>query len=305
MRDIYQRGNDLLYSDIFPSNAFPSVSLSKIKPKVYIYCIYLIYTMIPSNFLFVFPHTWYQIPAEVDDNTHDAMHTHSDRLLKNFSDWATRFLIDDSLAGANLVTAEFPRAVGDPNRARNAPDIFRETDFWGNPVWKTPLTTETKEALLSKYYDGFHAEVRQKIMALRQRYETIFLIEIHDTGDILMAPTPENDSEKWYHFPEIALCNSLWKTASDETMHLFGDILGKNFGFPVSYNDPYNDNHITEEYSREWSVVGIQVELWRYLLLDEKSQVIRNDIAETRAIWMLSMQEFADQVDSIMTRSNT
>ena len=72
----------------------------------------------------------------------------SDRLLKNFSDFGTQYLLPDFVPASQRVVASFSRALGDPNRAPHASDLFRETDFQRTPVWSVPLTTIEQEECL-------------------------------------------------------------------------------------------------------------------------------------------------------------
>lgn len=136
-------------------------------------CIY----MYPKNFLFTFPHTGYLIPPELESHLAPYMHDFHDRLLKNFSDWATiHFTLD--IPRENFVAAQWSRAVGDPNRRRNAPDIFRETDFGSVPLWKIPITDTQKEHCLRKYYDVYHKEIEHKLEQLLTHHKTVYLIMV-------------------------------------------------------------------------------------------------------------------------------
>lgn len=255
--------------------------------------------MFPSNFLFNFPHAGYLVPPELDRNIAPYMHDSWDRLLKNFSDWATKYLLDESVPTENFVLAKWSRAIGDLNRAKTAPDIFRDTDFWDIPLWKNPLTQEQKENSLKQYYDIFHDEVDKKLQNLLQQHDTVYLIDVHDTGSLYLGKTQKEDYPKPQPFPEIALCNCLGETCDNDTLEIFWSVLKQNFGYQIQYNNPYKYSFTIDYYTKKYpNIIWIQVEFGRYLLLDETTQEIHKNIDQVKKNWWQSISDFSNKLAS-------
>jgi N-formylglutamate amidohydrolase len=229
--------------------------------------------MFPSNVLILLPHVSYFIPNDLYDNLEDNFKINDHRLLKNFSDWGTRFLISDKIPTEQVIYAEFSRAIWDPNRARDRFDIFRETDFGWQKLWKSPLLDTTKDMLLQKYYDTYHQKIANKISEMKKLHNTIFIIDIHDTWNILMSPHLEGDKLKDFLFPQLALCDSEWLTLEPEHNQTIHRIFEKNLKLPILRNDPYKSSFTSLHYwNKDKWVFTLQVEFGRYLLIDEKTQ---------------------------------
>lgn len=228
----------------------------------------------PKNILVILSHLSYWVPDKLKENLNDSMKMYDCRLLKNFSDWWTKFLISEEIPKNQIIEVNFSRAIWDPNRSRNALDIFRDTDFWWIKIWKTPLTDIQKEELLIKYYDIHHSLIEQRINEIKKNNKKIFIIDMHDTWNLLMWEDFSKDKLKEKLFPKLALCDSKWKTLPLDLKEFVERSFLNNLDIWVVWNDPYEYSFTSSNYcDKENWIYSIQVEFWRYLLIDEQNQV--------------------------------
>ena len=209
-------------------------------------------------------HASYHLPARLESNL-----LLDERLTKNFSDYATKELVRDV---EQKVVCSFSRAIGDPNRARDAKDVFRTTDFHNNPVWNTPLTKKEQETLLQTHYDEYHKEVREKIRELKPR----LIMDVHDTGELLLGTNPQEDVKRPGGFPKLCISDYNHTTCDEETTKHIAMIFREELGIEVTINDPYQGGYVTRTYAKE-GLQTIQLEFNRTLYMDEKTQTINKD----------------------------
>lgn len=81
---------------------------------------------IKKNILVLATHSSYYIPRFLKIFLTSDMKKNNSRLVKNFSDFWTKYLVKDL---ENVITFNFSRAIWDPNRDLNASDLFKDTDF--------------------------------------------------------------------------------------------------------------------------------------------------------------------------------
>ncbi|MDD3066312.1 MAG: N-formylglutamate amidohydrolase [Candidatus Gracilibacteria bacterium] len=253
----------------------------------------------PRNILVLATHGSYYIPREIATREGEKIKIREKlradlrgnilRLLGNFSDFRTRRIIPKDIPKSQKVIAGFSRAIGDPNRARDAADLFRETDFNGVPIWKEELTSNEKEALLERYYDEYHSRVKAAIEEAETENERVIIFDLHDTGNLMLKPNPAEDSERKDKFPEICLGDKDGTACDPEIMEFFAAAVEKNLGIKPHINTPYKGGYITTKYGKEYNDGlplserfkrnVIQIELGRYLYMDEKTQKIDKEKA--------------------------
>lgn len=237
----------------------------------------------PNNILILLSHASFWVPENISENLKDYMLSDDKRLLKNFSDWWTKFLISEKIPKEQIIEVNFSRAIWDPNRARWAFDIFRDKDFWWLDLWKNPLTDEQKEELLKNYYDKHHTLVKEKIKELKSKNEKIFIIDVHDTWNLLMWEDFSKDKLKEALFPELAICDSEWITLNDELKKIVDKAFKKNLNLNQVWNDPYKFSFTSSHYcDKENWIFSLQVEFWRYLLIDEKTQTYNPEVEKLK-----------------------
>jgi len=234
----------------------------------------------PPNVIVLATHGSYAIPTKMRQKLAKSFDT---RLIKNFSDSATRKVIED-IPTSQKVVAGFSRAVGDPNRSDDAEDLFREFDFNKNPVWEEPLSAEEKKWLIDNCYRKYHNRVAEIVENIEKKYPTVIIFDIHDTGERMLGEDSSKDSFREGGFPEITIANREGKSCDPQIMKDFAEMLKKCLGVDVRVNDPFKGGYMTQKYGEKYNdnlEEGekfhrnvIQVELGRYLYMDETTQKI-------------------------------
>ncbi len=207
-----------------------------------------------------------------------------ERLLKNFSDFGTKYLLPDCVPEEQRVVAEFSRALGDPNRALDDTDLFRETDFGQRPLWKEPLTDKEKSECIEEFYQKYHHRVAEAIKRAEEVNKRILVVDIHDTGNMILGSNPGEDVIREWSMPPISLGDREGRSCDPAITQFFARALGKNLGLEVSLNTPYKGGYVTEKYGEEYNQAlpqgecfqrnVIQLEIGRYLYVDEATQTV-------------------------------
>jgi len=237
----------------------------------------------PSNIVVLATHGGYFVPDSVRRKLSDKITALGLRGVKNFSDFGSRWVVKD-VPNDQKVVAGFSRAIGDPNRSLDAPDLFRDTDFNGNQVWETPLTDHEKTQLLEGHYKKYHSAVLNAIESAESTSQRVIVFDVHDTGNLMLATDPNNDTERAEAFPSICLGNKDGESCDPAIMNDFASLIEKHLGITPLLNHPYKGGYVTSKYGKEYNDSlplderfkrnVIQVELGRYLYMDEKTQKI-------------------------------
>lgn len=226
--------------------------------------------------------------------------TFNDRLQKNFSDYATRELLTD-LPPTQTLTPRYGRIFGDPNRAQNAPDLFREQDFGGINIWRTPLTPTEKTKALRESYIPYHRELLHRILAPHGHTSTpLYAFDLHDTGNRILGTTPDQDQTRLqtqgWEMPPVIISTVDGTTTSPETTTDLVSAFEKEFHLTpadIWVNQQFKGGHVTKTYGNPTNPDlttahhptrhFFQIELNRGLYVDEETQEInKKRITEVR-----------------------
>lgn len=221
----------------------------------------------PKNLILLATHGSYNIPFYVKLFLSKKF---NERLIKNSSDFATANLIPKDFPKNQKVICNFSRLIGDPNRNLEDENLFREFDFNENRIFRYQLPKVLKRFLIKKYYYNYH----KKISNIVNVDEKLIIFDIHDTGNIFMKPNPKDDKLKKEKFPNINLGNLDNKSSSKKVIELLAKELKKELSLEVTLNNPYKGGFVTKKYSKFKNVEVIQIEIGRYLYMDEKTQKI-------------------------------
>lgn len=224
----------------------------------------------PKNIILSLPHGSYHIPKNLIDSVQPIFFEQDNRLLKNFSDFATRYLIPTDFPKDQIIIANFSRVLWDPNRSIATSDIFQETDFWGICFWKSPLTKSQKEKLLTKYYTVYHKVLSKKLETFHTQHKNIVLLDIHDTWAYLL--TENSFKKREGGFPELNIWDGFWKYCDKKILKKISALCKKYLQLDISMNIPYSGGYISQNYSKKYST--LQLEFWRHLYMDENTQKI-------------------------------
>lgn len=238
----------------------------------------------PKNVVVLVTHGSYFVPLSVRGKLSREMRARDYRLLKNFSDHGVRCIIPDNIPKTRKVIADFSRAIGDPNRAKTDDDLFRIADFNGIPIWEEPLIGDEKEQLLREYYDEYHRTAAAAIGKAEAEHDRVLVFDIHDTGQVMMAPNPSHDRAREIPFPKICLGDKHGHSCDPEIMKYLAATLEKYLGIKSEINHPNAGGYVTTKYGQgdndllprqeRFRRNVIQIEFGRDLYLNEKNQEV-------------------------------
>ena len=270
----------------------------------------------PSNILVTAAHGSSKIPLTVFPSL--ASHYQiSPRLLLNYSDYGTKYLTKD-IPEKQRVIPRYGRIIGDPNRAKDAPDIIRFEDFGGMKIFRPKFEKKLTQSWIRKFhlhkllkfsYEPFHREIFEKIQQLVDNPENeskpIILIDVHDTGNRILGRTWQEDTtRKEGKMPEIVISSApdeqiaedQFGTAPNYLVQSIASKLEKKLDInpsEVEINTLFLGGHITRFFGNPSKnkqlrkilqgrqIFAIQVEFNRSLYLDEVTQ--RPYLWKTRA----------------------
>ena len=130
----------------------------------------------PSNVLITAPHGSSKIPVRIFPHlTRD--YQLSPRLLLNFSDYGTKYLIED-VPNNQKVVAKYGRIIGDPNRSRDAEDLIRFYDFGKIPIFREKF----QKRLEASWFKSFWMK-----KLLSYSYDPFWVSEIFKSGAVLSS----------------------------------------------------------------------------------------------------------------------
>ena len=188
-----------------------------------------------KNILILATHWSYYIPRVLRLFLKNDFKKGNDRLIKNYSDFATMFLVEDC---ENKIICNYSRALWDPNREINAPDLFRTTDFAWIDLWKIKLPLFLKKFLINKYYKNYHNKIKLEIKKLEQNNEEIIILDIHDTWNLMMWKNKKDDKQRDYYFPEINIWTAGYKSCTKKFSDKLEILFKKEFWFDSNIDWP-------------------------------------------------------------------
>ncbi len=261
----------------------------------------------PSNVVVTAPHGSSKVPISVFPYLQPHYQT-SPRLLLNFSDYGTQYLIEN-VPLDQQVMPKFGRIIGDPNRGRDSEDIVRFEDFGGVPIFRETfhkrLTTSILrpfwlKKLLMMSYEPFYRDVFLAIdRAMKNpanEGKNILLIDVHDTGNrILGRHWREDKSRKLKKMPPVVISNApdeeiedgVFGTAPKYFLEDFREKLADKLGLEekeVEVNTVFKGGHMIRYFGnpsknrrlrkilKDRKIIAVQIEFDRALYLDEVTQ---------------------------------
>jgi hypothetical protein len=284
---------------------------------------------LPSNILVTVTHGSARVPLKVFRHLSIYYQT-SPRLLLNFSDYGTKYLVD-KVPNTQKVVPKYGRIIGDPNRNITAPDIIRFEDFGGNKVFREKfekkLTSSIfrffwKRKLLNYSYYPYYKEIYKHIEGMVKDIENenkpIILVDIHDVGNRILGRREKEDRERKSKITKVVISNApneetgeeSFGTAPDYFMKSFAEILAKNLEIEtkeVKINNPYKGGNIIRQFGNPYynlrlrrilngkQIFAIQVEFNRGLYLNEVNQrPYRNKIRFVRNALMKTLKQLCE-----------
>lgn len=261
---------------------------------------------LPSNILVTAPHGSARVPIRIF--RHLTIHYQtSPRLLLNFSDYGTKYLIEDIPEHQKAIPA-FGRIIGDPNRSIDRPDLVRFEDFGGNKIFRKKFESRLnsslfrffwKQKLLNYSYKPFYREVYKKIEALakdpKNEEKPIIMIDLHDVGNRILGTRSAEDSYRTTPFPPVIISNApnlqtgedFFGTAPQYFMKSFSELIQSELNLKpeeIKINTPYQGGNMIRNFGNPRNnkklrkalhgkkIFALQVELNRGIYLNETNQ---------------------------------
>lgn len=290
----------------------------------------------PSNFIITAAHGSFKIPLSVFPKL-SAYYQTSPRLLLNFSDYGTKYLLEH-VPSEQKIVPRYGRLIGDPNRKKNAKDIIRFRDFGGHRIFSDKFEKRLTESWfhtfwlrkilkLSYYpfYEKVFKSIEQACKNPKNEKKPIILIDIHDTGNLILGPVKSKDliREDHLRMPKVILSNApdeptgenCLGTAPDYLMEILQEALAQKLGLnkkEVKINYLFKGGNITRFFGNPYGnerlkkilknkkIYTIQLEFDRALYMDESTQrPIRWKVKSVRNTLMETFREMESQIISM------
>jgi N-formylglutamate amidohydrolase len=235
--------------------------------------------------LFSSPHSGRYYPPEMQAKARlkgDALRRSEDCLMDTL-------LTKVPAAGCPLMTATYPRAYVDLNRAADEfdPLLFRDPlPPWaassservaaglgviarvvatGTPIYSQSLSLNEGLARIEQVYRPYHAALEAHLSAIRDRTGMALLVDCHS-----MPPLRANRRSADYHssqIPDIVIGDRHGQSCDAALLDAVVHYLSAR-GLRVARNDPYAGGYCTSHYGRpEFGIHAFQIEVSRHLYL--------------------------------------
>ncbi len=162
---------------------------------------------------------------------------------------------------------------------KNVPGKFARGLHWtittaGQKLQPKPMTQAQHEELVTKYFEPFHATVRDELAKLRAKHKTVYHLDAHSMPSV--GTKEHRDPGERRADIVISDCNGM--SCSPEYRDLVVAAY-ERAGFKTRVNWPYGGGRVTETYGRpKQGQHSIQVELNRALYMNEATKQLREDL---------------------------
>jgi N-formylglutamate amidohydrolase len=190
----------------------------------------------------------------------------------------------------NLIKHKGSRLIWDPNRSREAEDFIRKADFSWNII-ASDLQKYQQE--WERKHKEYHNTIEKKLLNTQEELWWVVAFDIHDTWVRLMDMNPRKDTFRKGSFPLITLGTRDGKSCNEEIVHYFSSRIEYYLWIEPLLNIPYKWWYVTQKhgelYRKERNTNRrnvIQVEIWRYLYMQESTQAVDIDRMKIIAAWL-------------------
>lgn len=190
--------------------------------------------------------------------------------------------------GAPLLTARFPRAYVDLNRAETELDpaviamqrravlnprlaaglgVIPRVVAEGRAIRQGKITREAAENRIARCYRPYHTALRTLLDQTRAEHGVAVLFDCHSMPRDALRGTTTDNSQR----PEIVLGDRFGSACSPWVMRAAVDAF-RDAGFRVACNTPFAGGFITQSYGTpEKGVHALQIEVDRSLYMEERA----------------------------------
>lgn len=213
------------------------------------------------------PHAGLRVPAEVEASCRLTV----DQIVEDGDEHAAA-IYDVADQVTSYITTDVARAIVDLNRAEDdrRPDGVVKTHTCFNvPVYHEPLSENTIEQLLTRYYRPYHERLRQLATpAVR------LAVDCHT----MLAVGPPIGPGAGIARPHVCLSHGDG-TCPDEWMDALAASFEEQFGDNVSVNDPFRGGYITRTHAAEMPWVQLELSRAPFASNAEKRQRVLDALA--------------------------
>lgn len=210
------------------------------------------------------------------------------RLLREYEDRFVDLLIEDAQShGVTTISANFPRAYIDPNRASDDIDEEMLEAVWPDPlsptrhskqgtglifrrmhddahIYDRPLTVEEVQRRLDGCWRPYHAALEAAIATAQGEGGAVWHVNWHSMRPVGDAMTPDPGRER----ADFVLGDLQGKSCEPAFTRFVAQRL-EAMGYSVAINDPYQGAYIVERHGRpRQGRHSLQIEINRGLYMD-------------------------------------
>jgi N-formylglutamate amidohydrolase len=210
------------------------------------------------------------------------------------------------IPNANVICFPWSRSIWDPNREIKIEKEDSKLDIWKKFIrdydfnWQKIIDNpgQFREIWIKKA-KKYHIDLNSKLKKVEKYLWWSIWIDIHDTGNNLMNINSDLDQFRKDWFPEITLWTKNWESCNTEILEYLANKLNYYLWLKVLINEPYEGWYVTTKHWKEhrekinnwnWSEKSkrnmIQIELWRYLYMQESTQKINWERMEIIWEWI-------------------
>lgn len=217
------------------------------------------------------PHAGTKFPTEIKKHYKKRMRKHLDD-----TDWFVDKLYKFAPAlGITIIKANLSRWVIDLNRNPESVRLYNDnrlittntpiTDFYGNPIYKSPdfePDKKEKDRRLQEYYWPYYRKIEMLLAARKKEFGHALLWDAHSIRH--QVSTIQKDP-----FPDMILGNNENTTANAILIKTAIDQL-QSGEFGVNHNSPFKGGHITRYFGKpSENIHALQLEMNKILYMDD------------------------------------
>ncbi len=223
--------------------------------------------------------------------------------------------------GAAQVSALFPRAYVDANRALSDLDpamidgtwegpiepteytsrgmgVVRRFALPGIPLYASPLTPAEITHRFETYYKPYRTALKGAIDVARESYGVVYHINCHSMKSRGNEMNVDTGSSR----PDFVVSDRLGTTC-DPAITAWTATFLKSLGYSVKVNDPYRGGDLIRTFGKPWEYRhSLQIEINRRLYLDESTYEKSGDFEKLQANLSVYLEAFATYVKQAVTK---
>ena len=218
------------------------------------------------------------------------------RILKGFSDFWTSVLVKYGwIPKGKIIRHIGSRLIWDPNRDIQDDSFIRKADFYGNVISKNP---EQYREEGEKEHKRYHNAITEWLCEIEWIEWWSIAFDIHDTWVRKLAYETKNDRFKESGFHLMNLWTRDGASCNPEILEYFSKRIEYYLWIKPLLNEPYKGGYVTQrhgeqyrknleqKWEKSWKRNVIQVEIGKFLYMQESTQKVDKERMEIIWAWM-------------------